>query len=147
MTTSKPDPNPVSSVRHQVYSFNMGRAQNEALFHMAVRRDDLHTFVILADIPNGSKGLVCAMLRPELLRQTLRTPVVDWARERVIFGDTSWLSRRSSLKYRAICRLNLSKEGLVTQSGILPMEIAEPLLCMLEDSVPEPDPSNEANLF
>lgn len=120
-----------------VYRLEAEFEERTIRFHVAIRRDDLSTFVIFAT--TGSSGLyACSMVRVPFLNCVFQTSMVDWATERVVFGETPWLARRDRPEWRAIRRFAVSDTGSVMSLDWLPSVIAEPLLWMLEDSVDQP---------
>lgn len=125
-------------LRSRVYALDVQSAEIATKFHVAVFRDDLHCFVIFATIPAPfTIGLHHSGALEFSLGETLKTDIVDWINERIIFGTTSWLVRRDELEWRAIRQIQLTDDGRVEKLGWLPPGIAEPILRMLEDSVPQ----------
>ena len=107
---------------------------------VAVLRDDLHTFIISADVPGAGRGVPVSMLRMDLLSHLMRLPLADWScPEKLVFGETSWLTHREDVAWRKIRRINISDERMVSPGEDLPPFVAEPILRMLEGSVKAPD--------
>ncbi len=138
-------PDRTRDCQSEVYILQAEHEGYDVAVHAAVRRDDLRAFVVFATIPEGTGRLFSiSMLRTTLLHQAFQTSIADWEKERITFGETSWLTRRDNRDWRAIRRIEISKDGTITTPGWFPPVVAEPLLCMLENSVPLPDmPSDE----
>lgn len=144
MTQSCNRPNAARVQAKQVYRLEVEYEGWTHHFHLAVRRDDLHTFVVIGELPTLLGGASGTIRRTAVLNHVLRTTVVDWANERVIFGETRWLAERSSREWRAIRRINVSPTGCEVTPWWFPRVVAEPLLRMLERSVPPPNDHAEA---
>ncbi len=122
---------------NQVCFVNLTIDDKSFTFHVAVRHDDIRTFIVLADIPD-SGGLKVSMVRGELINHLITLDLVNWKTTKVAWGETSWLTRRTNLEWRHIRRLDFEPDGTVLAKDSFPPGVAEPLLRALEDSVPAP---------
>ncbi|MTJ93937.1 MAG: hypothetical protein F8N36_13925 [Desulfovibrio sp.] len=124
-------------LKNQVYTISLRINEADFKFLVAVRHDDIRTFIVLADVPDGG-GLKVSMVRGELIAHVMDRPLVDWATAKISWGETSWLTRRENLEWRNIRRLEIEEDGTVVNKDWFPPGVAEPLLRALEDSVPMP---------
>lgn len=104
---------------------------------VAVKHDDIRTFVVLADAPN-SGGLKVRMVYAELVNHLQTLPIVDWSAANVSWGETSWLTHRENMEWRVIRRFVITADGSVELRDWFPPSVAEPLLRALERNVEEP---------
>jgi hypothetical protein len=122
----------------RVYEVDVNHNGGKFRLHVAVKRDDLRAFIVAADIPLGG-GASVGMLRVDLINKLFGLPLVDWENEQYVFAETTWLKHRHIIGLREVRRVNISDEGDVSLGPALPGCVAEPLLRMLEGSVPAPD--------
>jgi len=134
----------IASLENQgcVHVLDIELDETKIRVHLAVLQTRLHTFAVVAVAPNGLTLLtaafecVCAAAINHAL-QTVFSGRTPWE---VNFGETIWLSRRHQVDWRVIRRIEVTADGGIRKKGWLPENIAEPLLRLLEASVPAPDP-------
>ncbi len=122
---------------NQVFEINLTIDEADFKALVAVKHDDIRTFVVLADAPN-SGGLKVRMVYAELVNHLQTLPIVDWAKANVSWGETSWLTRREDMEWRVIRRFVITEEGSVELRDWFPPGVAEPLLRAFERNVEEP---------
>ena len=122
-----------------VYRLDLEHEGEPYHVHMAVRRGDFRTVVVFAELPIPLGGAGGALRRAAVVNCALQTTVVDWSNERLVFGETHWLAQRNSRESRAIRRISVSRQDCLLTPWYFPPVLAEPLLRMLERSVPAPD--------
>jgi hypothetical protein len=106
-------------------------------YHVAIYRDDLRCFVVLADIPSPHVHCGVSGALGEILGQVLSTSLANWSFEQITYGTTRWLVRREEPEWRAIRRIKI-EGGSAKNCDWLPHDVADPILQMLEGSVPLP---------
>ena len=122
----------------KVFEINLTIDEAEFRAMVAVKHDDIRTFVVLADAPN-SGGLKVRMVYAELVNHLQTLHIVDWTKANVSWGETSWLTHRQDMEWRVIRRFAITEDGVVENKDWFPPSVAEPLLRALERSVPEPE--------
>jgi hypothetical protein len=125
-----------------VHAFDVELDDVKIRVHLAVLQTELHTFAAIAVVPNGWTMLTAAVecVCAVAIDQALKTVFSGKTASDVTFGETIWLNRRHEIDWRAVRRIDIGDDGTVCKKGWFPGNIAEPLLRLLEASVPAPDP-------
>ena len=110
---------------------------------LAVLRTELHKFAVIALAPDSGTMLTSAVecVCVATINHAMQTVFPDDCAWDLNFGETLWLSKRQDIGWRAIRRIEITENGAIRKKGWFPPNIAEPLLRLLEASVPSSDPN------
>lgn len=109
---------------------------------LAVLRTELHKFAVLALGPDSGTILTSAVdcVCAATINHAMQTVFPNECAWDINFGETLWLSKRQDIGWRAIRRIEIAENGAIRKKGWFPPNIAEPLLRLLESSVPVTNP-------